>query len=381
MARPVQRAAGMTRRHAIFFSSCLLALSACGGGGGSEPEDAGTELDSSLPDGSAPDAFTPDMGVELEPATYRAAFIEMLCRSYFECLNRHTASLQDYVGGFTSVEECTSSDRMLLLTRTFMPWPESIADGHVAFDPERAAACLEARATTFCDETATEPRIDDPCEDVWEGLRESGESCRKDECVHGTSCTTGSGCHGTCNPVMFACPECAADEWCDAAAGTCEALLAEGETCGASFQCQEGLVCDAPSMGTGDCVATGIRAEGEACEVDDVCEEGLYCEGSTCRPYFLEPEGDACGMDGHICEPELICFETSLECETPHAVGDPCVNNIGDCGADLYCDFATNLCAEQKANGTACTEGFECLSYYCPSATNECATPPICEIP
>jgi len=377
----------MTRPPFFLLCSGLL-LSACGGGDGdADPDDAGVgedaavSPDGSAPDGSAPDAFVPDMGIELDPASYRVAYVEMLCRSYFECFNRHTAPLQSYVSGFTSIEECTASTRIQLFMRSLMPLPESIADGHVAFDAESAVACIEAQATYYCDETETLPRVNaDPCENVWEGLRESGETCRENECAFGFSCTTGGDCHGTCNPVMLICPPCEAGEYCSGFGGSCEPLLAAGETCASSAMCRDGLVCDAPSMGTGPCVAAGSRSEGEACEKSDVCGEGLYCDSNQCTAYAIVGEGESCGAAAG-CEPELFCLDTTSICEQPGGVGEACVDSIGDCGADLYCDPATDLCAAQKANGTSCDGNFECLSFYCPSGTMECSAPPVCEIP
>lgn len=366
---------------------CLLGF-ACGGGGGDGPtpdDDAGVRDSSVPPDASPPvDGFVPDMGIVIEdPADYRAAYAAMLCEAYFDCLNRHTYQFTTYTSGFASVEECASSNLMTLLAGTFMPRLESFSDGHVTFDAERAAECLEARRAFLCDEAATYPRVDDPCEGVFEGVRTAGETCREWECVDGYSCSTGGDCHGTCVAVMSSCPDCADDEWCDGIAGTCRALRAEGEPCTGSFACQDGLVCDAEGLSTGECVVVASRSAGEGCVDDDECAEGMICESDVCTAYVIEGEGGTCG--DAACEPGLVCYELSGDptgtCDAPHGLGDPCVDPIGDCGAGLYCDSSTDVCAETKANGESCAETFECASLFCDSATNECAAPPVCEIP
>lgn len=360
----------------------LLVLGACGGGGGSEPDDAGSTVDSStpdafVPDAATPDAFVPDMGIELDPESYRTAYVEMLCRTWFECLNRHTARYEDYLGGFTDAEECASSSRAQLLARLDLPWPESSTDGHVAFDPERAAECLESEEAYFCDETIIRP-VANPCDQVFEGLRESGETCREGECVDGFSCATGGSCDGTCIQVMAVCPACEADEYCQGVSGTCVPRLAAGEACSFDRMCADGLICDSPTIGTGECVVTASLAAGESCEVHDACEAGLICESNQCTAYSIETAGESCGGLS-VCEPHLFCFDTSSECEAPHAAGEACVNPTGDCAADLYCDGSTNTCVAQKANGESCGSNYECLTFACFSGA--CAPFPICELP
>lgn len=380
-------ASGRSRFHFCLLGLCCLLGLACGGGGGDGPtpdDDAGVRDSSVPPDAPAPvDGFTPDMGIVIEtPADYRAAYAANLCQAYFDCFNRHTYPFASYTSRFESADECASSNLMIFLAGTFMPRLESFAEGHATFDADRAAECLEARSTYLCDETATYPRVD-PCDAVFEGLRTAGETCREGECIDGYSCDTGSTCHGTCVATMSPCPVCDEDEWCDGLSGTCRAVAAEGEPCRGGSACQDGLVCDDEGLNFGECIVAGSRSAGAACVVNDECAEGLICESDVCTAYVVEDEGGTCG--DAACEPGLVCYVLSGDptgtCEPPHELGDPCVEPFGDCGAGLYCDASTNLCAAMKANGATCAEVFECQSFYCDSSTNECEAPPVCEIP
>lgn len=48
----------------------------------------------------------------------------------------------------------------------------------------------------------------------------------------------------------------------------------------------------------------------------------------------------------------------------------------GSCAAGAYCDFAVMTCVAAKANGAACTFSEQCISDFCDSVSNLCATEP-----
>ncbi|HSN99159.1 MAG TPA: Dickkopf N-terminal cysteine-rich domain-containing protein [Candidatus Nanopelagicales bacterium] len=125
-----------------------------------------------------------------------------------------------------------------------------------------------------------------------------------------------------------------------------------------------------------DCagILTG-QAEGAACVQHWDCAPGLFCQADdgedelTCKPPAAAGEG---------CGPTRDCGEGTAcvagACQPPAALGEACGPDAPTCGAGLFCDTATELCAARKAAGEACAlrgecaEGLACREGACATA-------------
>lgn len=122
-----------------------------------------------------------------------------------------------------------------------------------------------------------------------------------------------------------------------------------GEACanGDSFECDQGLICDARF---GRCAAKTVMASGGYCNnPGDICPDTEYCllEGGlrTCTP--RKTEGQPCDAE-NLCGPTLRC--TSGACAKRAGIREACASD-DDCAPTApYCDPFTL--------GGVCTTGF-----------------------
>lgn len=217
----------------------------------------------------------------------------------------------------------------------------------VEYDAELARGCLDAIATSTCDQA----RWIGECDAPFTGLRALGEACQVNiECIgyaegaaicgptgmcvdpaepNGITCV--ATCRGTSCPRL---PEGSGSYICQSEDGLrctengCAALAREGDSCSSEYDCEAGLFCD--------------------------CQDPMTCAPGVCRPQL--PEGAECATDYTIpCQP------------------------------GSYCDGYRCIPAEE--NGGNCGESYHCQSGYCDPPTEHCADrptgsrdPAVCEL-
>ncbi len=170
--------------------------------------------------------------------------------------------------------------------------------------------------------------------------------------------------------------ECVFDGQCP---GTCQAVAAEGETCGdpSGTQCsfRDSLVCEG-----GTC--RSVPHEGWPCESDEECN-GATCNRELSVIGVCDPgarEGEPCrDSAGEYCLAHLGCNTGGAEtgvCSMAAAEGEWCGDDLW-CQDDLACfedltDPSANACGLPVADGTACQSDDQCRSGYCNGSTDIC---------
>ncbi len=176
-------------------------------------------------------------------------------------------------------------------------------------------------------------------------------------------CVATDGCQGTC--VALGTGELGLDAPCttDAECGT-GACIDPGDgtarclpRCqGDAAQCADDEVCVAAPGTCGACVAasrfSGAHGYGEPCDADDECRSGL-CVGDRCSQSCTRATD--CPLSG-LCENE-VCQPVP-----PSGLGDPCRDDA-DCPEGRSCVGEPGVCAA-GCTGT-CAVGFTCTESWC----------------
>jgi hypothetical protein len=206
----------------------------------------------------------------------------------------------------------------------------------LSFDEEAARACVDAQRTRFasCGDRAAFDAGDEPCEGLYRGTVALGGSCAESE---------------ECAPVTDSGVQCDA--------GVCAAYddpygdgyppsVAAGQPCDAS--------CNIDAFGSSCDYTTNTAATG-GCYMN----EGLACSYTSNVCFPLPSVGEPC-VEGK-CVVDSYC--SARTCVPAIATG-PCPSFV-ECLRTSYCDFDTTTCIPRKADGTACNDYEECLSYNC----------------
>ncbi len=201
--------------------------------------------------------------------------------------------------------------------------PDMVAAGTVVYDDAQAQACLAAIDALGCavlGDPATKAAIA-TCAAVYTGVLAAGDACT-------------------------ASVECQAGNFCDVATGTCAALRAAGDPCATSDECSHRAsadICDT------DVAACGPRrADGAACVASAECASSL-CDGGVC----VSAVADYFGVDR--------CVNV--------LAGAP-VAPAGPCGA------GGPLCEDDEA----CATGADCMSGFCSPKSRTCVSGSSCAI-
>lgn len=304
-----------------------------------------------------------------------SAVIDAQCDHYVQC------------GEISSHDACVA---LLSQGFNFDELVQSVNQGLVSYDGEKAQSCLDTLSGLSCDPSVEENRVAIPdCDEAIKGTVADGGACKNsNECVSGscavTTCTMAC-CPGTCNPsppalapIGQSCSttNCVDGAYCNASA-VCAALLDPGATCTGDNECGYGTVCAGATTLT--CISPPQKA-GDACisrsGSPDCVIDGLYCNSSNKCANYLD-SGATCGATDP-CMFDLACNST---CGALPAIGDNCPQF--QCAAGAYCQVDTTTgmattCAALKADGATCAQSSECDSAFCDSNTSKCAAPTSC---
>jgi hypothetical protein len=220
-----------------------------------------------------------------------------------------------------------------------------------------------------------------------------GACTATDECVAGASCER-EVCVAV--PAASLCLDeaaCPSHASCEMVEGNlCRPKVGEGEHCGSTRDCLEGLFCDHEMLG----ICQPQRGVGAVC-YGDTCERGTFCLHTSgtgmCAPIggasdpcdaFATPGTDGCveGLaciratcatapgeteycaDDQECAPGLACRNSGeLRCALPAIEGEPCSSfgERNECAEGLYCDGGSNQCTARRGAGESCNSWtYEC---------------------
>lgn len=180
----------------------------------------------------------------------------------------------------------------------------------------------------------------------------AGAPCQSPQECLSSFCNYGQGSEGVCDDGGRTGDPCAVETDCRAgycsASGQCAEHRAPGAECAADEECANGH-CD-PSNGR-----CGLL-DGAACSYSDSdCQSGNCDDTSrTCAPRL--PNGSPCESSNE-CESNYCNYSTDT-C-TEHCYTDE------ECGEGRYCDWSSNVCLDQKADGGYCEDDNECLGGLC----------------
>lgn len=258
----------------------------------------------------------------------------------------------------------------------------SVRTGLYTFDPENAAACLDARDAQGCAEYYYPWHFDQltSCTRALIGAGNEGDACEAlDQCGPGLICDVAQ-------PLGACTNRCVPDH----------GSKREGQTCTTLHDCREELECPSAVIparacmmhpGAGDRCVPGpinsceaftwcshvtercvpLRAEGERCQFSEDCEPMLVCVGLQGEERCASGGrvGDSCPNGQGGCNPQAYCTEDNV-CVPRGLSEDPCdVNGAARCHEGWFCDPRSSLCRLPRSNGLYCESGNECASALC----------------
>jgi|GEM_PF-2338708 len=185
-------------------------------------------------------------------------------------------------------------------------------------------------------------------------------------CPNSALCASASACKTGCTSST----DCASGNYC--ASGTCKPKLADGGSCAADGECQNGHcisgICCATTCGECNSCSTGT------CKASDngkTCGSGSgqFCNNGTCGACA---DGSNCNPNNNPCQTgKVSCSTGSAVCQNPVSVADGTPNV---CGAGKVCK--NGACAT-CADGSGCTGDAtdECHTYAISCSTGD----PVCK--
>jgi hypothetical protein len=296
----------------------------------------------------APDAGPPfDAGFVSVPLTdWCASQAEAVCTWFERCGRLDEAQRAD----------CATIEAFGCL----QPIYDELADGGSAYDPAKAAACLDVIAASDCIGGSRPPGVGAAvCTQLRVGSIPVDAGCPpgvSNVCAGGYC--NGSTCPGRCialTPVGSGCSsdaECGTSAYCSC--GQCTNYKLPGAPCIRGDLCLD-AICDS---GQGLCIAPGSLAINAACSNPQSCGYGLYCQApcgyvvGACTPWAPQDgycRTDECGA-GLTCTVEDGGF--SGTCQSESGQGGPC-SSSNDCLPGLLCSSA-GTCVGWASLGQAC---------------------------
>jgi hypothetical protein len=279
---------------------------------------------------------------------------------------------------------------------------KEVAEGRMAYDQTKGAACLDQIKVLACDSLIDEAVA---CADALVGRVPSGGACATDGlaifpvCAPGNICHISSnGCGGVCKPTASPGSSCAYSSTtgsvtcadgseCQSNTDLCVVDAAEGEPCQGptAGYCRHNLECEGGTSSTaGTCRRK--RTSG-ACTSSSDCASSYVCAGQegakTCRKAKLP--GDSCTPGLGECYPlfswcgsQGTCIETRAQENQPCGAQGGAFNDYIQCDNGLTCATSgtgAGTCRKKKPAGSSCASGSECAARaYCDSTTHLCVS-------
>ncbi|MCP3136471.1 hypothetical protein [Pyxidicoccus xibeiensis] len=272
--------------------------------------------------------------------------------------------------------------------------------GHIRYDAEAAARCVELLREGACDEspyslamTQRGIEYDARCRFLLGQVQEGGACQWSTECGDGTYCDALPWtCGGVCKAGTVAEPVIALDACAPGTVligGRCLTPGAAGARCGAENGkalgvCGAGTYCDQAQGTHGTCQR--VASEGAACHDYDgpQCGWSLFCRDGRCQR--ARDEGEPCkapgtGRFGTLeCRDELFCDGDNGHpgtCQPKREAGAAC-RNAFECGEGLNCSGAVPLagvwgaCQPAPRQGEPCAGQLCAVGQVCSSISNTC---------
>ncbi|HEY0137126.1 MAG TPA: hypothetical protein VGB85_23745 [Nannocystis sp.] len=248
---------------------------------------------------------------------------------------------------YESVRDCID-DNAIERDPGYMYLLAAQAAGHVEYDREQAARCLDAMQGRSCE---YEEEAFSACDNVFRGrIGRNGPCMSTAECAGNAVCgfdptCTDMCCVGACR--VFADP------------------LAVGEPCSSSAGCVPEAYCAFdPSTGA-PTVCTALVEAGGDCSFGQGCVEEAICDGERCRKFELRGPGEDCLGDFVDCAPPGECLSSAegrWRCVAPPQLGAPCDDRISCARFDTFCDPNSQLCTLLPGPGQGCGAS-DCVPY------------------
>jgi len=194
---------------------------------------------------------------------------------------------------------------------------------------------------------------------------DTGEDAGNDSGMTGDAGNDTGNDAGPCSLFPDDCPD---DQKCYATpdmrqCGSYNADNKEGDSCGRTDPCDEGLFCDQSRTCRFKCNPDDLQNYG--CPDDQTCVQGVDREGNE-FPYGLcqnscEPwPNDSCG-EGENCYPNGEGDTLCLAFDSNKAEGDSC-DAVNACGEDLFClsQTCTSKCDPDNLEMYGCSDGKTC---------------------
>ena len=322
---------------------------------GANTADAATGVDAR----PAQDASTADARPSTALATLTTDAATAICATLFRCcdgadqadyfapyLNNDLLSdFHDQLPPAVTLDEasCRSVLADMLDITPLGDWVAAATSGMVTFDGDAGTACLAALDGASCGEAARDALFDSTCFAFSAPTGGAEKRAYFDRTgATGASCLpirdgVGAGFYGTCNPASHHC---------------CYIDASEPE-----------LGCTYPFTGE------GVARSGTCAPV-----AGLAQECTAIPPISLCATGVDCDYDSGTCV---------ARSDAPLAIGSPCIDasflTLGEC-VDSWCDlFGSKNCEAKKADDSACSAAYECMSGAC--VEQSCTEPTMCVSP
>ena len=189
--------------------------------------------------------------------------------------------------------------------------------------------------------------------------------------------------------------DCAADEFCETVSNGCASLLGLGTPCTDSYQCSSGLCFEAHCA---NCLSNADCADDQFCETASKlclpklsfpapCSDGYQCVSGICGDIVgVGPSVCGCATNAE-CDADEFCETNSHACVNKFSFPAPCIDNYqclsgycgdvngfghvcgclddGDCGAEEWCELASNACFKKFPLGAYCNDPRQCQSDLC----------------
>lgn len=270
----------------------------------------------------------------LDAQLYCESIADFFCDFYMRCDRMDVPNLATCKEVF--FESCNSRYEPLYVALA--------SEGLVKLSRAGIETCEAHLGSVACDAQITD--LNGPCAAMWEGQVAEGGACGFD--LESFSCAPGT----TCTLDLSFC-------------GTCERVLAPGESCA------EGTVgtCGPDGACVNDVCVTRVSI-GAACTPDDRCQVGsMGCVEGVCAGPVYVGIGDTCDY-GHRC-PYLSNCEDEV-CVAAQRHGESCEGSACENG---FCN-AAEICEALLPPGAPCEIDAQCAQLRCDEASGACAAVP-----